>query len=415
MAPKRKRTSTRKRKTTVRRKGRKLQSDVIPYDPSNTYRNAQYLANAARYAYDNRETLIRTGKSIGRGISNQFKRRRTGGPSSTANRFADTINSAGSTVGYTSRSVQYGRRFKLNTKGIRKLVKANRKSVIYGFQVEQQYGANIGLIALNNNPNTGAAGTTCDMPLHMYDLSATINQADNNIITPMVMYYLRYHINNNGNNFSFDNFAPTGLSVYGADNLNLSNYTPGSGDLLEYANIRLLFYAPIQLPTIVRIDLCQLKDERLDPNQILNPPQQPTADDDSFVTGFWSAMVKRYTYSPLAIQQSKYKRYIKFIRTWYVRLDDKTTSTLGSTVMRQINLFIKLNRICRYNQDNGVTYTDPTQNKDEIYQANNTGYVVPRAKMWLMIRGTSGSSPTIDGNKTITYDINYRVKHSELN
>jgi len=192
---------------------------------------------------------------------------------------------------------------------------------------------------------------------------------------------------------------------------NLSTITdvyPGGEATLDWVQAKLLFYAATAQTGRYQIDVVQVKDTRLTPDPSNNGNQMNAA--------FWQAAMKKFAYNPLESGDSKYNRYFKFLHSQTFIMDPKETSEPEANHMREINIFLRLNRACRYDWEDQDLMNVNTVSEGQVnLDSNIKNTVQPRARIFLMIRATSKFNTTgFTSADNPSYDVVLRSKFTQL-
>lgn len=366
--------------------------------------------SAARYAYNKYKSRRRPASNKksrgGPKTSRSLRLRKRNGRSrtrtSTKRRSETSVNSAMFSSLYKST----GRRLRPSVRN-HKLVRANQSSLVSGFTYVSPWGGTFGAISLINQ-QTGATATsatgTLRAPLHIYDITASINEVGTNISYPMVGWELNF---TNQSDTATAAFAPltTSLERYDSavNNPASSNQYPGSMDLLDYVSTDLLFYCPTTSSTRVDITFVQFTREEV----------HPTATQGIYSTAFWQNMTKRYMYSPLSVLDADMNKTVRVLKRTTFYMDPKESSEPVNTITKRVKLFHRFNRKCVYNyneQDRVNLATDDMT----INIGQNSTQVVPRARIYMIIRAQAQWATAFNTAVHPSYDISYRQKHTGL-
>lgn len=297
---------------------------------------------------------------------------------------------------YTKRNVNYGRVPRRTLAQAFKQINSTREVVRLNLQGVKRFGTSFGSYLLENGQT--AAGATCVMPCHLYDLTSAFNtNAANSVVNHPVFQGLRFTNETDTANTSWLNpgTAPGPPSVtftWNWENTpeataagNLNNFPHGKS-VLEWISAKFMFYAPLTQSTKFQVDVIQLTDQRLHPTAGINASNIVV---DDFHTGFWQYMLSQYSYNPIMAQNSKYAKYVKYLKRTTLYVDPKETTDTSQSRYKELNLFLRFNRTCNYKWDDNDKIGIAT-NDIESNTGNARTTVHPRARIYLMVRALAG-------------------------
>lgn len=287
----------------------------------------------------------------------------------------------------------------------RKLIKASLQSQIWSHRNYSQYGGISGAYSLPNISTTPSTGTlTC--PLALFDLTSSPNNVGGSFASPNIKYDLTFTDPTSGATIVWNNpanpwdleRAPLASSAFSS--------VPLWNTLLDWVSIKLLLYPATSLASKFAVQIVQFNDERL------NPPVSGGAVADTFAIGFWQAMMKPYVYNPLETGDVQYSKYLKVLHNFTFTIDPKET-TENSNVVKEVNIFKRMNRTLRYDWVDGDKMAMLLE-EGQINVATPTYYTHPRARIYLMIRAFSKNSAASSTANHPSFDIVLRKKHSSV-
>jgi len=256
----------------------------------------------------------------------------------------------------------------------------------------------------------GAAGSAVDLPLHIFTLTGTPQFTAGALEPGQCGWYLRDSSEADSGTKAFYGMGGDSSLDYAygwnQENITTTGYQPSfpnEAAILHSVHIKMLMYGPVSRPTRFKLDIIQLNQPWLCPGTA--PPADSATDFyTSEFNAFWTYMVKPYTYSPLVIQDPKFRRYFKVLASKTVTIEPRTaiemprdpasiTSTLplvttGGTLtphMHELNWFYKMDRRVRYDWNDNV---DVAENNPD-FQVNRDNLrvdVTPRARVFLLVR-----------------------------
>jgi hypothetical protein len=368
------------------------------------------VAAGAAAAYMARRVRPRRGPKSGRSAG----RRRTGGrrssrlPIRKRNRMrVRRRNVFDNTQGHRELgkvSVRYGRRAKKNLKTLWKTVKAAEEKVFLGNQQLSEFGGGSGAQYFNNAGNNGSLQAYANVRL--FSVTGTMNvDTSGNLIQNPVMWYPTF---TNETDTGVNDWTPVDVfQLLGspAQVTNIVSYPLATSNLRWY-RLKLMLYNAVNFPGKYRIELIQLRDERL----------HPTSPSSQFRTAFWQSIIKQWTYNPCAEADTKMNKYFKVMKRLNVYMDSKDTDQTVNTNYKEVNFFCRLNRTCRYdwNQDDRMNMQN---NDQQINNADNLTDVHPNARLYVLVRALAkrvAVPPGFDVNVNPSFDYSVKVCHSKL-
>lgn len=301
-------------------------------------------------------------------------------------------------------SVRFGKRSRKTLKNLYKTVKASEEKTYISSQQLNDFGGVSGAQFFNNVGNDGTAQTCANIRLFSVTGNVNVNP-DGAIAAGSVMWFPSF---TNDLDSAVVNFTPVDLfNVVGAPATNTSFVTyPLGVSTLRWYRLKLMLYNALNFPGKYRIELIQLKDERL----------HPDAPATTFRTAFWQAITKQWTFNPCAEADTKVSRYYKVLKRLSIHMDSKDTDQTTSTNYKEVNFFCRLNRTCRYdyNQDDRMNMRN---NDQQINNSDNFTDVHPRARLYVLVRALSrrvANNVGFDPNFNPSFDYSVKICHSKL-
>jgi len=289
------------------------------------------------------------------------------------------------------------------------LLNANRSSIVQAFRQYNQFGGGTGSLTLVNSK---APAGEYFVPLHMYDLTSTMNISPGLSISqysPFLRPVFSDHTdsatirwmqdtNTAGLNWKMENSTTTE---------NLVNTYPGGECTLDWIQAKMLFYCPALSVSRFQIDIVRIKDPKLVPNESLG----------NFQCAFWQAAVKRFAYSPLEPGDHKYSRNFKVLHSQSFIMEPKETTENESAHYREVNIFLRMNKGVRYDyEDADRMYMQQTDGQYNTGALTIRNTVQQKYRTFLMIRAQSKYTETGVGDPLYhpSYDIVLRKKSTQL-
>lgn len=340
-----------------------------------------------------------TTKSI---IPTKYKaKRRTGG---TVTRRRNTKETDVPGAEFTKQTVSLGLN-KPRQVAMSKFVRDNISKNIYSYRTYSQFGGLTGNIGLLNVSPTTSTGPF-QVPLNLWELTSSPNIVNGTITYPAIRWAPVFSTPLSSATLSWTNDGT--LSIENADNATsyVQNMPSGSSHL-NWVKAKMLFYAPTTVPCRFQIDIVQFKDTRL-------VPDASTGISD-FARSFYQAMVKRFAFSPLEDGDTKYQKYMKVLYTNSFILNPKESTESVNTILRQVDIFLRLNRRCTYDWEDNDGMNVLTLDGQTNTGVNNKLQVHPRARIFMIIRAQAQNSTAYSATVHPSYELVLKTAHSQLN
>lgn len=312
-----------------------------------------------------------------------------------------------SLAAYTRVSYRRGRKPRRTLRRAFKEIRDQTEKRIYAFRQYTDFGGTNGSLYLKNivtalgPPPTGPN----ELPVHLYEVTSQANTVNGTLVTPNIGWFPTLtDVTGTSTTITWNNSFPFAIETTPRITTAVDN-APHFKDRLDWVQAKFMFYCPTTKPTRIQIDLCQLKDTRLVPT---------TGTVDQFHVAFWQAMAKKFVKNPLESNSTDMTKWLKIIDSKSFILEPKETTEVQNTNMREVNLFYRMNRLCRYNWNQNDIVNMGT-NDQPVNAANNSVQVHPRARIFLMIRGISGFATAQTSTLHPSYDIILRKSHSQFN
>lgn len=314
---------------------------------------------------------------------------------------------------YSRQNVRIGRVPRRTLQAAWRVLDANKSSQTWYHNAYSQMFGTQGNVLLQNTSTTATTGVLT-APCHLYDMTANPNVQGTTINNPDISWIptftdqsttgglLNWIQQSRQWQLSDTDTAPTAFETY-----------PGGECMLDYIQAKMLFYCPTSFPCKFNIQVVQFNDDRFVPGE--NGVALGIAPNQFNVqTSFWKSMVKKYMHSPLEDGEGKFQKYVKVLYQNEFILNPKETTEVTNTTFRQVNLFMRLNRSCKYswNDDANMVMTTtgtPTNNSTNIELT-----VHPRRRIFLMIRAMARNGTVYSNTIHPSYDLVLKKKTSQL-
>lgn len=348
-----------------------------------------------------------------------------------------TMPSAGTQTGggygqgtYSYRRKQYGGRriSRKSAKYARILANASVQRNVYGLDEFTQFGGTNGSFYLSNWNDTGGPGYR--VPLHLWDVTAVPNVVDGTVQTAQSGYKL-----------TFDTVTPSStlkwMAMGNAMNVrntgapsSSSNAYPNASSLLRGIKAKFMFYSSQKIPSKITISLVQILDEKFHPPKTASAGGQLdvgiSVANDSLVgsttdvgtIAFWQQAVQKAAYNPVCINNGNQLKNMRVLKSHSFVLNPKESVDATSATYHQFDFYHKFARRCKYNWQDQKLVTTSLQTEDAVAAnwSTNKCSVEPRARMYLMVTGTSlyAAGPAADVTGWPSYDVTIRTYHDDM-
>jgi len=371
---------------------------------------------------------------------------------------------------YSYKRRRYGRKPRDNLKQAWKHINIARSQEILRFQCMNRFDStSAGRVPVLQIKNSGSGSIR--YPLHLYSLTGHANNVQDgstvtNDVRPYVGWVLACSNDTGTGNYFWESRIAGDVPSTGAAGALLSKEAswhfehtdqptgnipaPHADSLLDWVQIKLMLYGTLNLPVKYVIDICQINEDFMQPNidGVISATGLPysmgnwganteqTRERDAFL----GSLVQPYAFSPLVVNNFKQGRYFKILKRNIVMIQptDSTELPAGSTGtttnphQRQLDLFMRMNRKCRYDwvgrapidingTETGGGVQDGTAYDLDTGERNQID-VDPKARIFLMIRATccqlelnaADYKTTPNTRFQPSYDVVIRKSHTKL-
>lgn len=315
----------------------------------------------------------------------------------------------GQTSEFEAERVTLGRRPKNTFRQLSKFVRSNISQSVFAFENVSRFGGANGAVGMINAQT--ALGTTLYTPLHAYDLTSVLNGRAGAIITPITGQWLTF---SDETAAGVANWRPLGfnfrLEQSPASSTIQGNY-PGNTSVLKWAQAKMMFYAPLNVPSKITVSFVQFTDREL-------CPDTRTAVNTVLTTrasAWYQNYMKRSMFSPICVNEPGGFKGIKTLHTETFILNPKET-TEATTHYKQLDIFKWFNRKCTYDWDQ-TQGASPEDAVPSVEQGLNQNTVHEKARIFLLINCQSGYKSTgiaLDNTMQPSYDLILRTAHEQL-
>lgn len=307
-----------------------------------------------------------------------------------------------------------------NPRNMARFMKPQITKLVYRSQAWSQFGVGVGACNLGNFTPTGNAGPlTC--PVHLIDLTCAPNYTPGQSTAQFPAGRFQMLLSNNTADATLGWNQDNAFVIESVpSNATFLESTPVQASMLSWVSLKMLFYAPLARPMKVSIMIIQLTRPELDP--ILDLDSEGTAY-SPFARSIWQSFAQPFTYNPLAGGDgNNWNKYFKVMHRQTFIMNPKETTDTAATVYKQVNIFKRFNRRCRYDwnaQDSvamngggfGQIVLAPTGESRGVYSTR----VTPRARIFALIAAQAsyndaGFASTVHGS----FDYVCRTCHHTL-
>lgn len=305
---------------------------------------------------------------------------------------------------FSRNSVTIGRKEPHNLRSAWKLLNQNLVKNIYSFRQYGSFAGAFGLNTLENSSTTSSTGTLY-CPIRIYDITAAPNVVSGVATYPLIAWAPTFSDPTAAGTISWTQGSQ--LAIENVNNATtIVNNFPGGSDTLRWVQVKLLFFAPLIIPSTIQVDIVQIKDDRLYPD---------LSNTSTMATAFWQSALKKFMKNPLEPGDHKYSKYFKILYTQSFIMEPKLSVEAVSTNMVQKNIFLRLNRKCSYDWQDQDKMGMLTNSEGQINtDTTMSTFVDPKARIYLMIRGQAGNSTAFTQSLHPSYDIVLRTCHENF-
>lgn len=365
------------------------------------------------------------------------KRSRWGPPVGRFDGVAVSKDAGGNT--YDRGKVTRGRRLSKRRR-IDKLVQSEKNTVVFRYNGVTSYSGQKGYYALFNFRNTVSGSR--HIPMHLYDLTAILNNTGTGQIGAPVGYHMRL---GSANDLGWKHLR--GSTDLGADFTNnqmqLERGTTAQGEVfnmgakgfLQWIDIRLVLYCMLTTPTRFTVRLVQFTDQDYVPTQggvATTDGTTETTITNLDVYNFYANLTKPYISNPILDNYGSGKKYLKTLYKFDKIFQPRATIASDSTTPTsyELRIFKWINKIISYNWDESTRLNNTTtQQADDAFvrEFSSNFLATPKheKRIFLMIQAqaleTTGTVNPIDADASAvsngtspTYDLMIRTKYDTL-
>lgn len=194
------------------------------------------------------------------------------------------------------------------------------------------------------------------------------------------------------------------------------NIAPFGRSMLQSASISANLWGATAKATKYMVQIVQIKDDDLVPSHV------SAAADQAKVTpkrnDFYQSMIKSWTFNPISTTGGLQARKYKVLKTQTITIEPSPTTDGDQDPQCVVyKAFLKLNKICKYEETSAFLTSDVDTN-DQADFAVNTGtqittQVNPTSRIYLVIRATNYGADAGDTNvNTPSFDLSVRIRHT---
>jgi len=191
---------------------------------------------------------------------------------------------------------------------------------------------------------------------------------------------------------------------------------PFGKSMIQSASISANLWGAKAKATKYMVQIVRITDEELVPNHLT--PAADLAQATAKRNDFYQNMIKSWTFNPIATTGGLQTRKYKVLKTQTITIEPNP-STDGDQDPQCVvyKAFLKLNKICKYEDTASFLTTDVNTNDEADYSVNTgaqlTAYQNPTSRIYLVIRATNyGDDGASDTNvNTPSFDLSVRIRH----
>ena len=295
---------------------------------------------------------------------------------------------------------------------------------------------------LPNYNTVNSGGGPVYAPLHLYDLTSTINDTSQGLLEAIPGYQLAFEYDAglitapkwfplNGTDYAgnLKTLAPWVVEEAPGNLSQNSTVYPGARCLMPWVQIKLNCAGAATLATTYEVSLVQFTEDYIDPEFNLAGTTQTigasgaTENYAATALNVWQQQVSKEMLHPIAAMASRQSRkYIKVLYKTRFTIQPRLTIEPDSPLVghsKLVNIMWHANRICKYDTHqtgtfnvNGLVAGEYSRDIGQV-----SSFVQPRAKVYLMVKATSLtqlSTGTMTPYVTPSYDVVIRKQQVTL-
>lgn len=193
---------------------------------------------------------------------------------------------------------------------------------------------------------------------------------------------------------------------------------PFGRSMIQSASISANLWGATAKATKYMVQIVQIKDDDLVPDHILAAAGTEVTKATAKRNDFYQNMIKSWTFNPIATTGGLQARKYKVLKTQTITIEPNPTTDGDADPQCVVyKAFLKLNKICKYEETSAFLTTDADTN-DQADYARNTGaqitaQVSPKSRIYLVIRATNYGVDAGDTNvNTPSFDLSVRIRHT---
>lgn len=269
------------------------------------------------------------------------------------------------------------------------------------------------------------------LPWYMMDLTAVNNMVG---VTPTIVspFLQLRQATATGNMFfsTIFNYANDGTSsiAYFAPEKapnTLDSATPASTvvapfgkSMIQSASIQANLWGATAKATKYMVQVVRITDDDLVPDHALALVGTEVTKATPKRNDFYQNMIKSWTFNPIATTGGLQARKYKVLKTQTITIEPNPTTDGDADPQCVVyKAFLKLNKICKYEETSAFLTTDVNTNDEADYAVNAgsqiTTQVNPTSRIYLVIRSTNYGADAGDTNvNTPSFDLSVRIRHT---
>nr|WPR18686.1 MAG: capsid protein [Chemarfal virus 72] len=215
--------------------------------------------------------------------------------------------------------------------------------------------------------------------------------------------------------------APTKAAVTGAGSpTNLSDVTiaPFGRSMLQNVSISANLWGATAKATKYMVQVVRITDEDLVPDHALALAGTELTKATPKRNDFYQNMIKSWTFNPISTTGGLQARKYKVLKTQTITIEPNPTTDGDADPQCVVyKAFLKMNKICKYEETAAFLTSDADTNDQADYAVNTgaqiTNQVNPTSRIYLVIRATNYGADAGDTNvNTPSFDLSVRIRHT---
>jgi len=196
------------------------------------------------------------------------------------------------------------------------------------------------------------------------------------------------------------------------------NMAPFGKSMIQSASISANLWGATAKATKYMVQIVRITDDDLVPDHDLANAGTEVTKATAKRNDFYQNMIKSWTFNPISTTGGLQARKYKVLKTQTITIEPNPTTDGDADPQCVVyKAFLKLNKICKYEETAAFLTTDADTNDQADYALNTgaqiTTQVNPTSRIYLVIRATNYGADAGDTNvNTPSFDLSVRIRHT---